>query len=395
MPHVNPEILKWAREKAGLSYADAARRLGIGSARGVAADDRIRALETGEVHPTRAQLGRMSKVYHRPLVTFYLAAPPPAGPKGQDFRRVVDRDLDSDEPTLDALIRDVVARQELVRAALLEEDPDLAAVPFVGSLAIGATVPAGVAAVSSAISRTSGDFKDARDPDLAFATLRKGVEEAGVFVLLLGDLGSWQTEIDTRSFRGFAMADQIAPFIVINDHDSRGAWSFTLIHELTHILLGQTGVSGATVDKGVERYCNDVASNFLLPDQALAALKLGEDRVTQLLAERVRAFALERNVSSSMVAYRAYRQGTLTRGEWQALSSHFRAMWREEKARERARRTGSTSGPSYYVVRRHRLGALVGTVARHLSGGVLSTAKAGQVLGVKPGNVGPLVEGAR
>jgi hypothetical protein len=34
-------------------------------------------------------------------------------------------------------------------------------------------------------------------------------------------------------FRGFAPADDLAPFIVINDNDP--AHSFTLLHELVHI----------------------------------------------------------------------------------------------------------------------------------------------------------------
>ena len=47
-----------------------------------------------------------------------------------------------------------------------------------------------------------------------------------------------------RVGRGFALADEVAPFVVINHQDHRGAWSFTLLHELTHLWLGETGVSG-------------------------------------------------------------------------------------------------------------------------------------------------------
>ena len=65
-----------------------------------------------------------------------------------------------------------------------------------------------------------------------------------MFVLLKGDLGNYRTAIDVEVFRGFAIADDIAPFVVINDNDSKAAWSFTLLHELTHLLLGQTGISG-------------------------------------------------------------------------------------------------------------------------------------------------------
>jgi hypothetical protein len=60
-------------------------------------------------------------------------------------------------------------------------------------------------------------YRAARDHDEAFGILRDHTEAAGVFVLLLGNLGSHHTNIDLETFRGFALADQEAPFLVIND----------------------------------------------------------------------------------------------------------------------------------------------------------------------------------
>ena len=57
-------------------------------------------------------------------------------------------------------------------------------------------------------------------------------------------MGNYPSAIDVDVFRGFAIADNIAPFVVINDNDSIPAWSFTLLHEVVHLLLGQTGISG-------------------------------------------------------------------------------------------------------------------------------------------------------
>jgi len=37
----------------------------------------------------------------------------------------------------------------------------------------------------------------------------------GIFVLLIGDLGSYHTAFDLEVFRGFALSDDIAPFIII------------------------------------------------------------------------------------------------------------------------------------------------------------------------------------
>lgn len=49
MPNVNPSILRWARETAGLTPEEAVQKLDINDARGVAASDRLVALESGPI----------------------------------------------------------------------------------------------------------------------------------------------------------------------------------------------------------------------------------------------------------------------------------------------------------------------------------------------------------
>ena len=63
MPQVNPDILRWARETAGLTLEDAVAKLSIKDARGTTAVDRLRALEQGETPPTRPMLSKMAKQY--------------------------------------------------------------------------------------------------------------------------------------------------------------------------------------------------------------------------------------------------------------------------------------------------------------------------------------------
>ena len=97
----------------------------------------------------------------------------------------------------------------------------------------------------------------------------------------------------------------MAPFVVINDQDARPAWSFTLLHETVHLLLGQTGVSGLYGESKVERFCNDVAGDFLLPARELKRLAFDDSRDIEIVSERVSALAEEFKVSRTMVAYKA------------------------------------------------------------------------------------------
>lgn len=389
MPKVNPDILRWARETAALSVEAAAKKLGLDDARGVTAEGRLAALEAGRSEPSRSLLLKMTQHYRRPLVAFYMTAPPRKGDRGEDFRSVPNRHTDS-EKLVDALVRDVRARQATVRDILLD-DEEAEPLPFVSSM----TMRDGVGAVLASIRQTIGldlaEFRAQSSPETAFALLRSKVEAASIFVLLIGNLGSHHTAIDVEAFRGFALADKIAPFVVLNDQDAKTAWSFTLLHELAHIWLGTTGISGGLADTQIERFCNDVAGGFLLPANELPAIRIDRGVDLSRIAQSIAAFAAERHISSSMAAYRLHRADAISEETWRGLRDLFGAQWRRSRDAARAARKDG-SGPNYYVVRRHRLGAaLLQFASRNLAAGSLSPTKAGQVLGVKPRSVRPLL----
>jgi Zn-dependent peptidase ImmA (M78 family) len=393
MPVVKPRILSWARETAGLSVEEAAHRLGIKEARGVAGADRLRAFEAQEAVVSRPTLLKMTKVYRRPLLTFYLSEPPERGDRGEDFRNLPEQHSDA-EALVDALVRDIRARQAMVRA-IIEDDEDAERLPFIGS----AAVENGIAPVLQSIRRTLGlelaEFRAQASAEGAFALLRDKVEAAGIFVLLAGNLGSHHTALDVDVFRGFALSDDLAPFIVINDQDARSAWSFTLLHELVHLWLGTTGVSGSFAEARIEKFCNDVASAFLLPSNELALVRVDRQTNVPAATRLINDFAAARLLSRSMVAYRLLAAGLISEQTWRQLRQTFRQLWQESRAAQRQQAREREGGPNYYVVRRHRLGpALLKFVARSISGGALTPTKASKVLGVKPRSVEPLLSGA-
>ena len=392
MPKVNPEVIVWARETAGLSQEEAARKLGFQDSSKSSAAEKLAALERGENEPSRPQLLKMEAQYRRPLLTFYLSKPPRRGNRGVDFRTLPNDPSASDEALLDALVRDVRARQSMVRAVLEDED-EAEPLPFVGSHRIEDGPAAVLTSLESLLRLDSRGYRAERDADAAFELLRRRAEAAGIFVLLKGDLGNHVTAIDTRTFRGFSIADKVAPFVVINDQDARPAWSFTLLHETVHLLLGQTGVSGTYGENEVEWFCNDVAGEFLLPSRELHLASVDDNGDHETLSDRVSVLASELNVSRTMVAYKAYRAHLINRHEFAQLSDLYRQEWLDSKAHTRAQTRHREGGPSYYTVRSHRLGGRIMDLVRRMTAAdALSISKAARILGVKSRQVQPLLE---
>ena len=387
MPAVNPNILSWARDGAGLSREEAVAKLSLHAAYGKTPVERLEELESGVRPPTRPMLVKMARQYRRPLVTFYLSEPPKRGDRGTDFRTLSGVPAPSDDARVQALVRQILARQSILRDILAEEEAPV--VPFVGSLTLDDERSAALA-----LTRQVLGTSQAASPDAVFKELRESAHEAGVFVLLESDLGSHQTVIDTETFRGFALADRLAPFIVINNNDAKPAWSFTMVHELVHLFLGDTGISG-TIRAGnlVEQFCNDVASQYLLPEEALAALEVGRLDHEEL-ASAIRETATNHNVSRALVAYRLFRSNQIERQEYGRLVSSFRTQWLGRKEERREATRAGDGGPNFYTIRRHRAGrALVDAVRNAHLAGDLPTTRAAVVLGVKPNQVGEMLGG--
>jgi Zn-dependent peptidase ImmA (M78 family) len=390
---VNPEILTWARNTAGLTADQAARVLGFSDTRHRSATERLMALEAGEEEPSRSVILKMSRAYRRGLLVFYLTEPPRTGDRGQDFRTVPGGTPPLFNPLLDALIRDIRGRQTMVRALL--EETEQQPVDFVSSASMSDPTYRLANLITERIQFSLDQFRRQATVDLAFNYLREKIEAARVYVLLLGNLGSHHTNIPVDVFRGFAIADPIAPFIVINDQDARPAWSFTALHELAHLWLGATGVSGASVEARIERYCNEVAGEILLPAAENETLDHLRGAPLAEVIEAISAFANARKISRAMVAFKLLRANTITQMMWRQVDDYLRQEWLASRRRQEEEGAGGDSGgPSYYVVKRHRLGnALLDVIRRSLGEGIITYTKAAQVLGVKPRNVDPLIHG--
>lgn len=181
MVRVNPEILRWARSTARMTPEQAVEKLRIRDARGVSAVQRLTEYETGRVAPTRALLVRMAQHYPRPLLTFFLPAPPHSKERGVDFRVQPGGVPVAESAVVDALLRDVRARQSMIRA-VLEAEEEAQPLPFVGAATMATGKEAVLAKLQALLSVDRSHYRARSDAEAAFRLLRTRAEAAGTVV---------------------------------------------------------------------------------------------------------------------------------------------------------------------------------------------------------------------
>lgn len=305
---VRPRVLEWARARSGIDDEVWEQRF-----------PRYAAWLAGEAAPTLKQLEEFARKTHTPVGFFFLEEPPVETVPIPDFRTIGDRPVAAAGDVVSADLLDVIyaceRRQEWYRDnQLLEGEPPL---PFVG-----------VANTTDAVDDVAGQMRQTfdwtaqrragcRTSDAALTWLRERAEAAGVLVMISGIVGSnTQRALDPQEFRGFALVDRYAAVVFVNGADSKAAQVFTLVHELAHLWLGETALSDldpqSIRSNGVERWCNQVAAEFLVP---MAEFRQRFDPSTDLRAQ-VRPLAEHFRVSSQVILGRVREAGALTWDEY-------------------------------------------------------------------------------
>lgn len=336
MMHVtlNPEVLRWARERAGRTVQDLA-----------APFPKIDRWERGEERPTLKQVERFAKAVHAPVGYLFLPEPPVESVPIPDFRTVGNVHVGHPSPDLLDTVYICQQRQEWYRdfARSVGEEP----CSFAGSACVANNVETTAALIRHALGL---DLDERRQMPTWTDALRRFIEQAdalGILVMCSGVvLNNNRRHLDPEEFRGFAMADELAPLVFINGADTKAAQMFTLAHELAHIWIGQSAVSDSQAmwvpENAVERWCNQVAAELLVP---LEVLRAEYGAGTELRAE-VDRLARRFKVSTLVILRRIHDVGGLTREQ-------LRQAYDAELERLRALPKGS--GGNFYLTQAARV----------------------------------------
>ncbi len=301
---VKPENFRWTRERAGMDADALARRF-----------PKYPEWEAGAAQPTLKQLEKLARAVHVPVGFFFLSKMLDEPIPIPDFRTVGSTPQRRPSPDLLDTVYLCQQRQDWYREfARLEEEGPLA---FVGS----ATVDSDVEVIAATIRRTLRlDLEERRSLPTWAEALRRFVQAAdalGVLVMVSGIVrNNTRRKLDPEEFRGFALADDLAPLIFVNGADTKAAQMFTLAHELAHLWLGQSALSDTALDAmpahEVEIWCNRVAAELLVP---LAVLR-EEFRRGEELPEALARLARRFKVSTLVILRRIHDAGGLTRAQF-------------------------------------------------------------------------------
>ena len=261
---LQPAVLRWARERVGYNHDQLATHLKL------QLQDIVEWERSGRI--SFAKVDDLSKHTYTPVGYLYLAEPPDDSLPIADFRTRVGASPQRPSPNLLDTIYQMQRRQAWMREEMIkQEDPPL---EFVGAFSLNSPPPQVSAAMGQAL-QLSGSWAAVEGSwTNALRTLRDRIESAGVLVVFNGVLGNnTSRKLDVDEFQGFALVDEYAPLIFVNNADYKTAQIFTLAHELSHIFVGESGLSKFEnlnpTDHETEEICDKIAAEFLIPVEEL------------------------------------------------------------------------------------------------------------------------------
>lgn len=268
---INSAMMKWAREYAGFTHGHEER---------LPKDikSKYEAWENGENSPTWNQLREVSKKYHIPTAFFFMDCPPNFDnlPNMINYRKLVaDSIYETNSPNLINNIRKSETRREIYLDLLneLNEDILLFKVPKLEhDTKIFSNYIREILDIS--LSTQKSWYKEVNHYNFLNKWKEVLNEKLGVLI--------FETEgVLLEEMRALCIFHEKIPIILLNGKDSVNGRIFSLFHELTHLLLGESAICGDDENTQEEIFCNAVAGEFLVPEHDL---NISINGVTDLLS---------------------------------------------------------------------------------------------------------------
>ncbi len=363
---VQPELLRWARERAGVAQEDLVEKF-----------QSLPEWESGEIRPTLKQLEAFARVVHVPFGYLLFPEPPVERLPIADFRTVADKAKVKVSPDLIDTLYAMQRRQAWLREHLAESGVE--PLDFVASASLADDPGAVGREIRRVLGLDEGWAAGVRSWQDAVNELRRMIEHLGVMAVINGIVGNnTHRRLSVAEFRGFALTDRYAPLIFVNSADAKSAQMFTLAHELAHIWLGEEGLSGfdnlLPGGTDVEDWCNQAAAEFLVPSREMRERWNRGRREVHPFETLGRSF----KVSPVVAARRAMDLKLIERNSFFEFYESY--ITREHRG------GAASSGGDFYNNQNVRVGELFAThVMRAAKGGEIGFREAYELTGLRGG----------
>lgn len=299
--YINPNILKWARERSHITTEQLATKMKRDP-------EQLKMWEEGKQDPPYGCLEDLAYKYFKiPLAVFFFPAPPAEPDPVNKFRRLPDFELGRFSSDTYQKIRLAQAYQDSL--SIILEGYTTRKI-FKDIILKKQSVMELASQARKYIGISMDEQYKFRSPEAAFKRWRHAIEECGIF--------AFKDSFKDRFISGFCLIDDSYPIIFINNSNAFSRQIFTLVHELAHILFGVYGITDIDetylssmnkVDKDKEILCNQFASYFLVPDREF------EKDVTTFQRsgiESVPNIAEKYSVSREVILRRLFDMGIIT-----------------------------------------------------------------------------------
>ena len=342
---ITPDVLIWARERANYTIDMLSDKLHTKV-------EKLKAWENGELKPTFKQAQILAQKLHIPFGYLFLTQPPQENLPLPDLRTVGDKEPEKISPNFRDLLNDIKQKQEWYRDYAIESEEE--AFKYLGKFTLQDEVEVVAHSISNALGISSRERKKCTKRADYLKLLTHKIEALGVLVMRNSIVGSnTHRKLRVEEFRGFAISDSYAPLIFLNSSDANSAKIFTLIHELAHLWIDQSGISSVELVEvhinQTEIFCNAVSAEVLVPQNIF--LELWD--AFEYFENNIMSTANYFKVSTFVTARRAFDIGLIDKvtffDYYKRESEHFEEN-RQYENRER------TAGGNYYDTARTRLG---------------------------------------
>lgn len=260
---ITPDVLTWARQRAEISLEQLADTLKVQV-------EKIQKWEKGENKPTFLQAQKIAKIFQIPFGYLFLQNPPEDKLPIPDLRTFRNEPIGELSPEFKSLLNDIILKQKWYKDYILENDGDEKF--FLENFTINSNKNEIIDNIKKLLHLENYIGKSLKREDLLNKLIRE-IEKLDILVMKNGIVGSnTHKPLNTKEFRGFAIYDKFAPLIFLNSKDANSAQIFTLIHELVHLWIGESGISLLDLnhtDNEIELFCNEITAEILVPKNLL------------------------------------------------------------------------------------------------------------------------------